>query len=197
MLKIIGKTEENWFKYLYENNDLLAKNTTEIVQLDKENYKKRWYEIKFGVEYSKSNISSIYTSYLSILSWYVLLYINGLYTENTKNIYKASWIAYYPYYYSPLASDIEMVDVKKYYTFYKSSPISGSLQHLLIFSKNTLRKLDKKYYNIALKYPQFYPDLDNILVDYELSEGKEYKSIIILPFIQINKLKYELEKIGI
>ena len=191
----IGNDEKNWFNRLYSNNDLIKKNTVEPVYLNKEGYKERWYKIKFNVEYNQSNLTSIFNSYLKVLSWYVLLYINGIYNPNNKNhLYTASWDMYYPYLYSPLMSDIKNVNISKYYTFNISKPISTELQHLLVFSKYFLGKIDIKYKDIILKYPNYYPSIKDIKIDYELSDNKEYKSILILPFIQISKLKNILNK---
>lgn len=193
ILEIIGKNETKWFS-MYETNKIPSDITP--VNLGVPGYKSRWYRQKFGIDNTHMNISSIFNSYIRILSWYVLLYINGMCIPKKKSKqYTASWTVYYPYQFAPLASDITGVKIPKYNTFEYSEPIDYKLQHMLVFSKNMLYQLDSRYYQIALKYPNFYPDLDNVKIDYELSENREHKGIVLLPYINHNQIKNELDKV--
>ncbi|KAJ3022711.1 UNVERIFIED_CONTAM: 5'-3' exoribonuclease 2 [Siphonaria sp. JEL0065] len=154
------------------------------VRLWEAGWKKRYYEKKFFVdEGDKPFIREVVTRYVEGFCWVLKYYYQGC----------QSWKWYYPYHYSPFASDFDFIgtlDIK----FDLGTPFNPIEQLMGVFPAASRQHIPKVFHSLMLDetspiidfYPEKFPlDLN----------GKKYawQGVALLPFIDESRLLKEMQ----
>ena len=159
------------------------KNSGEVKEL----YYKEKLNIDLKTEEGKKEREKMFIKYIEGLQWILSYYFRGI-----KN-----WKWYYPYYYAPMISDFP--EIKLNYSIYNafdqfnndnSKPFNPYQSLLFILPKQSFNLLPNCYREIPKQIPEYFPD--KIEIDYN-GKSASYESLLLLPFIDDNKL-LELEE---
>jgi 5'-3' exonuclease len=167
-------------KKVNDETNILSKSTKWIdskVYLDFDLWKENYYKIKMNLNYSsKEDRLKVLESYIDGLSWNFKYYFYGC----------PSWDWFYPFYYSPLLSDFEIMEEYKPKYFIKGSPIKPVEQLLSVLPPrgSYLLPLQFQHFFNHEKLTKFYPR-ENVKLDFEFSKWEPVK---ILPFIEMEEL---------
>jgi RNA recognition motif-containing protein len=146
-----------------------------------EGWKKRYYQRNF----ENIEIGDVAECYIEGLCWVSKYYFQG----------NVSWSWYYKYNYSPFASDLVGCD-KIQVNFTLSEPFKPFTQLLAILPAKSSHALPKSYQSLMTSKDSpiidFYPD--DFKVDL-VGKKVEYKGVVLLPFIDAERLLKEVEKI--
>ncbi|XP_059430201.1 5'-3' exoribonuclease 3-like [Corylus avellana] len=190
---IVKNTNELLDKYydnLEKNSDLFKSGHlgSDKVRLGTAGWKERYYKDKFSAETWRDiekQRKEIVKKYTEGLLWVLLYYFSEV----------PSWSWFYPYYYSPFASDLKdlaQVSVE----FQKGSPLKPFDHLLAVLPPQSAHVLPKVYQPLLTdaesKIIDFYPtDVD---IDFD---GKRFmwQGIIKLPFIEEERLLSETKEL--
>ncbi|GAB2234877.1 hypothetical protein Drorol1_Dr00004146 [Drosera rotundifolia] len=172
-------------KSFMQNKSDVFKNsgaTKDRVKLGTQGWKERYYKEKFSAQNSESierTRKAVVQSYTEALHWVLLYYYSGV----------ASWSWFYPYHYSPFASDLKGLGQVKL-SFEKSRPFCPFDQLMAVLPPKSAGALPKVYRPLMIDKEsdinQFYPK------DFEVDvDGKrfEWQGICKLPFIDGKRLQ--------
>nr|QBK90543.1 MAG: XRN 5'-3' exonuclease [Pithovirus LCPAC104] len=164
--------------------------TSKIKTLDFNKFRKLWYknEFKKNDENIMENIESMIYEYLKGIFWNYRYYKFGTSKVNTN------W--FYPYYHSPLFSDIsiiasniesneKIIDYKSFPGQELVNPIYQLLSVMPLSSKEILPKEISELIDVSSEISDYYP------VDFDIElEGKmnDWQGISILPFVDMKKI---------
>ncbi|KAL3518614.1 hypothetical protein ACH5RR_021203 [Cinchona calisaya] len=167
----------------FKNGGLLS----DKVKLGVQGWRKRYYEVKFSAktpEEMERTRKSLVEKYTEGLCWVLKYYFSGV----------PSWTWFYPYHYSPFASDLKgltQVNVK----FQKGQPLKPFDQLLAVLPPNSGHALPEVYKKLMV-------DKDSIILDFYPTsfqidaDGKRFmwQAICKVPFIQEDRLLAETRK---
>ncbi|XP_059430266.1 5'-3' exoribonuclease 3-like [Corylus avellana] len=179
-----AKWESNHNSDLFKNDRL----PSDKVRLGAAGWKERYYKEKFFAETWRdieNQRKEIVKKYTEGLLWVLLYYFSGV----------PSWSWFYPYYYSPFASDFKgLAQVRV--EFQKGSPLKPFDQLLAVLPPKSAHVLPKAYQALMTdaesKIIDFYPtDFD---IDFD---GKRLlgQGILKLPFIEEERLLSETKEL--
>ena len=158
--------------------DLLFKKYTNYIEgkavIDVENYKE-YYENKLQGE---DNIVKNCHEYLDGINWIINYYKKGI----------PSWSWYYPNFYGPFLSDLcKNIKNYKYSLNTDTNNLNNIEQLMCVLPKSSHYLLPKPFNKILFNtYPDFYPE--DFKIDYS-GKRKEWEGIVLLPMVQIHKIK--------
>ena len=182
--KLIDKGKK---KELKNELNILSKSTKFIdskIQIDYELWKENYYKIKLKLDFKKKE------NHLNL----VQNYIDGLFWNLKYYFFECpSWDWFFPYYYSPLLSDFEILDDEyEPIKFIVGEPIKPLEQLFSVLPPRSSYLLPKEFQYLFHheKLKKFYPK-DKIEID---SEYMKWEPIKILPFIDMNELKLVLRE---
>ena len=186
----LNKNNNNNFKneyekhiFEYEKNIIYEK---EDLNIGYDDYKYKYYNKYFYLDYNLDNMDNLYKSYINTLQWIYKYYF-----------YQCSnWLFYYPYYVTPFASDIYKflsnnkkeinVSIAK-----KNKPIKSIEQLLLVLPPQSnlilpfkYRKLQKSESLIYDLYPKSFSEI--------IIGNQNWKNIPILPNLDYNRIKQSI-----
>jgi len=155
---------------------------------DKKNYKFNYYHAKIGVSSEDPGMSKIVNrqkvDYINGLHWCLYYYHKGC----------PSWDWFYPFYYTPLASDLKNISEIKI-NFTKGRPFEPLIQLLAVLPPKSSRLLPETFGDLMTNdnssLLKFYPK------DFELDmNGKKnlWEGIVLLPFIDQNILIQQIRQ---
>jgi 5'-3' exonuclease len=142
-------------------------------------YKDHYYRMKFGTSFSETAmIEDVAKSYLEGLYWILSYYHFGC----------VSWTWYYPYLYSPMASDLQ--NLSRYRAkFDQGRPFTPLLQLLAVLPPQSSHLLPNPYakWMTDLKGPltKYYP---REFISDPNGKRNAWESIVQIPFIEENVL---------
>ncbi|KAJ1656692.1 5'-3' exoribonuclease 2 [Dispira simplex] len=150
-------------------------------------YEGSYYQLKFHVAPGDVEFRrQVCRAYLEGLSWVLRYYYHGC----------PSWSWYYPYHYAPLAADFKDTDQSPL-DFPPSQPIRPLEQLMSVLPAASRACLPSAYANLMVapqsEIIEFYPET------FELDfNGKKYdwQAVVLLPFIDAQKLHGALEKVN-
>ncbi|KAE8037370.1 hypothetical protein FH972_009962 [Carpinus fangiana] len=182
--EFIEKWEHNHNSDLFKNGRLPPNK----VRLGTAGWKERYYKEKFSVETWRDTENlrkEIVKKYTEGLLWLLLYYFSEF----------PSWSWFYPYHYSPFASDLKgLAEVSV--EFQKGSPLKPFDQLLAVLPQKSAHALPKAYQALMTKAESkiidFYPtDFD---IDFD---GKRFswQGIVKLPFIEEERLLSETKEL--
>nr|CAG8618081.1 13778_t:CDS:10 [Entrophospora candida] len=165
------------------DKDIVAVNEeAAIVELGEPGFKKRYYKEKFDVDISDEPTDefrkNVVKSYVEGLCWVLKYYFQGV----------PSWKWYYPYHYSPFASDfVDIGDLD--INFELGEPFKPFEQLMGVLPAESKQHL-------PLPIQQLMTDLDSEIIDFYPSDfeidlnGKRYtwQGVALLPFIDESRL---------
>ena len=168
--------------YFYQKKDLFKN------EIDEKNYKFNYYRSKLGVSSNDPEMPKIVNrqkiDYINGLHWCLYYYHKGC----------PSWDWFYPFYYTPLASDLKNISEIKI-NFTKGRPFEPLIQLLAVLPPKSSRLLPETFGDLMTKdnsgLLKFYPK------DFELDmNGKKnlWEGIILLPFIDQNILIQQIRQ---
>lgn len=138
------------------------------------------YRDAYNKKYFGDALSDASTTYIEGCQWILNYYINGT----------TDWEWSYKYNYAPFITDIirEVCDSPPNYVCFESAPITPLAQLMCILPPTSFYLLPKPLNTFYLSYPQYYPAVDNIVINYE---GKKYKweGVINLPPINFDGIR--------
>eukprot|EP01080_Neovahlkampfia_damariscottae_P008273 gene8273-98_t len=165
--------------------NILSKSTKLIdskIYLDFDLWKENYYKIKMNLDYQKKSDRIILLEhYIDGLLWNFKYYYSGC----------PSWDWYFPFYYSPLLSDFEILEEYNPKNFILGAPVKPIEQLLSVLPPRSSYLLPKEFRDFFKheKLEQYYPKED-IKVD---SEFMKWEPVKILPFIDMNILQTVLK----
>ncbi|KAF9971330.1 5'-3' exoribonuclease 2 [Actinomortierella ambigua] len=154
------------------------------IRLWEPEYKERYYRNKFHIELSDAEARrEIVRSYVEGCCWVMKYYMQGC----------PSWQWYYPYHYSPFASDfVDIADIEiKFELGVPFHPIEQLMGVLPAASKQHIPPTFQ-----PLMYEEDSPIIDFYPEDFELDlNGKKYawQGVVLLPFIDSKRLLSAME----
>ncbi|KAI8902204.1 XRN 5'-3' exonuclease N-terminus-domain-containing protein [Globomyces pollinis-pini] len=162
-----------------EKADSDAEAPHDEVRLWESGWKTRYYETKFQVDVGDQEFrKTVVQSYVEGLCWVLKYYYQGV----------QSWKWYYPFHYSPFASDFTgMADLK--IEFDKSEPFKPIEQLLGVFPAHSKSHIPQVFH--YLMTDQDSPIIDFYPVDFPIDlNGKKYEwqGVALLPFIDADRL---------
>jgi 5'-3' exonuclease len=139
-----------------------------------------------------SEINSVCAEYLKGLMWVFEYYLVGCPSF--------SWT--YPYHYPPLFSDFSLFlsgisSVENYINFDRTAqPLTPFVQLICVLPPQSAYLLPAKYRSLLTSetspLKEYYPK--NFEIDYE-GKNQEYEGIALLPFVDLEKVKQEYNKV--
>lgn len=147
---------------------------------DPELIRLKYYRFKFHLDASddiEPFVKKVVAKYLEGLAWVLLYYFQSC----------PMWHWYYPYYYSPLSSDLVVDKINVH--FEKDEPLLPFEQLLSVLPSSSCHCLPKSYRNLMLRNDSpiidFYPTTFK-----EEENGKKFKYqwIVLLPFVDKERL---------
>ena len=152
-------------------------------------WKQRYYAEKLHIDpnttHGESILNSMFESYACGLSWVLLYYYEDC----------ASWSWYYPFHYSPMASNLTQLGKYQPIKFIKSTPFKPFDQLLGVLPAQSAHNVPAEYAKLMTDPNS--PLHDQYPIDFELDmNGKKYawQAIALLPWIDENKLLHEARK---
>ena len=152
----------------------------------KDLYYKEKLNIDIKTDIGKKQRDTLFNIYLEGLQWILYYYFKGI-----KN-----WKWYYPYYYSPMISDLPAIKINK--TTYEqfdilekrtsesdSKPFKPYQSLLFILPQQSFNLLPKCYREIPSKIPEYFPE--KIDIDFN-GKTASYESLLLLPFLEDKKI---------
>ncbi|XP_059429545.1 5'-3' exoribonuclease 3-like isoform X2 [Corylus avellana] len=191
--EIVKNTKEfvDKFRYNLEKNSDLFKNGqlgSDKVRLGTPGWKERYYKDKFSAETWRDiekQRKEIVKKYTEGLLWVLLYYYSEV----------PSWSWFYPYYYSPFASDLKgLAQVRV--EFHKGSPLKPLDQLLAVLPSQSAHVLPKVYQALLADAESKIIDLYPTDVDIDF-DGKRFmwQGIVKLPFIEEERLLSETKEL--
>mmetsp|Transcript_12485 Transcript_12485/g.25378 ORF Transcript_12485/g.25378 Transcript_12485/m.25378 type:complete len:1416 (-) Transcript_12485:3255-7502(-) len=151
--------------------------------------KKRYYKQKMNLDFGeRGSIEELKKNFVEGLIWTLRYYYEGC----------ISWRWYYPWHYSPFASDLTGLDrISRDIAFEPGVPFSPFEQLLAVMPRSSAWCLPRSYQCLMLDesspIASFYPD------DFEVDmNGKKYEweSIVLLPFVDEDLLLRAVAELG-
>ena len=168
--------------YFFKKNKY-SKDSEKII-----NYKRDYYQSKFGTDFGKEDNLSLLKilkeKYIEGLNWCLSYYHTGC----------PSWDWFFPGYFGPLGSDLHRLSDLKI-KFKKGRPFEPVTQLLAVLPPKSSRLLPQNLANLMVEkdspISDFYPE--NFQID---MNGKKniWEGIVLLPFIEQEKLLGEVKK---
>ncbi|KAJ3315681.1 5'-3' exoribonuclease 2 [Boothiomyces sp. JEL0838] len=167
-----------------EDVDSDAEPPADDIRLWESGWKIRYYKNKFQVDVQDENFrQEIVKSYVEGLCWVLKYYYQGV----------QSWKWYYPYHYSPFASDFTSIGDLKI-EFEKSQPFKPIEQLMGVFPAASKDHIPKPFHYLMT-------DPDSEIIDFYPTEfpidlnGKKYlwQGVALLPFIDADRLLKAVE----
>ncbi|OLY81139.1 5'-3' exoribonuclease 2 [Smittium mucronatum] len=161
-------------------------NKKDNVRLYEDGYKERYYLSKFEIQPNeKSKIREIVKSYVEGLCWVFHYYYKGC----------ASWPWYYPYHYSPFASDfidLASLDIR----FELGAPIKPLEQLMSVLPAASKENLPKPFGELMVNESspiiEFYPETFQIDLN---GKKQSWQGVCLLPFIDGDLLLNSLQEV--
>ena len=164
----------------YEKNIIYEQ---ENLNIGYDDYKHKYYNKYFYINYNLDNIDNIIKSYINSLQWIYKYYFHDC----------CKWLYFYPYYVSPFVSDI--------YSYFKvnkneinksiakkNKPIKQIEQLLLVLPPQSNILLPEKYRNLqksqSIIYDLYPSSFKEIIIG-----NQNWKNIPILPKLDYNRIK--------
>ncbi|ESK93704.1 5 -3 exoribonuclease 2 [Moniliophthora roreri MCA 2997] len=151
----------------------------DTVKLWEPGYRERYYQQKFGVEYTDKEFRKKLTqSYIEGMSWVLCYYYQGT----------PSWQWYYPYHFAPFAADFEEVD-KMNIHFKIGQPFKPYEQLMGVFPAASRKHIPETFHHLMTEEESpiidFYPTTFQIDMN-----GKKmaWQGVALLPFIDEKRL---------
>lgn len=147
------------------------------------------YRDAYNKKYFDGTLDDASTTYIEGCQWILDYYIAG--TQD--------WEWSYKYNYAPFITDIIKCGDSPNYVCFESMPITPLAQLMCILPHTSFYLLPKPLHLFYLKYPQYYPQINDIQINYE---GKKYKweGVINLPPINFDAIRNDiielLKKVG-
>ncbi|THG23224.1 hypothetical protein TEA_018999 [Camellia sinensis var. sinensis] len=191
ILQNTKELKEQLKKYVRDKSDLFKSGSflLDKVRLGSVGWKERYYKEKFCTE-SKEDMESMRKAmvqkYTEGLCWVLQFFFSGV----------PSWTWFYPYHYSPFASDFRGLSQVKV-IFQKGSPFKPFYQLMGVLPPRSAHALPRAYRALMTSEESeiidFYPT-----VDFEFDEdGKRFmwQAICKLPFIDEERLLSQMKKL--
>ncbi|GBC03146.1 hypothetical protein RclHR1_00050054 [Rhizophagus clarus] len=169
-----------------EDSPSVSKDSEDSIRLWEAGFKDRYYKQKFGIELpNKEFQKNLAKSYIEGLSWVLQYYYQGV----------PSWKWYYPYHYSPFASDF--VDIGDFQIkFELGEPFRPFEQLMGVLPAQSKEHLPVPFHKLMTDKDSdiidFYPE--NFKIDLN---GKRYawQGVALLPFIDESRLLKAIESV--
>ncbi|KAL7174039.1 hypothetical protein ACSBR2_033316 [Camellia fascicularis] len=190
ILQNTKELKEKLKKYIRNKSDLFKSGSFGVdkVRLGSIGWKERYYKEKFCTE-SKEDMESMRKAmvqkYTEGLCWVLQYYFSGV----------PSWTWFYPYHYSPFASDFRGLSQVKV-IFQKGSPFKPFYQLMGVLPPRSAHALPRAYR--ALMTSEESEIIDFYPTDFEFDEdGKRFmwQAICKLPFIDEERLLSQMKKL--
>ncbi|THG08341.1 hypothetical protein TEA_027839 [Camellia sinensis var. sinensis] len=191
ILQNTKELKEKLKKYIRDKSDLFKSGSFGVdkVRLGSIGWKERYYKEKFCTE-SKEDMENMRKAmvqkYTEGLCWVLQYYFSGV----------PSWTWFYPYHYSPFASDVRGLSQVKV-IFQKGSPFKPFYQLMGVLPPRSAHALPRAFRALMTSEESeiidFYPT-----VDFEFDEdGKRFmwQAICKLPFIDEERLLSQMKKL--
>jgi 5'-3' exoribonuclease 1 len=147
-----------------------------------------YYEKKVGIDSEDpEQMKALLLRYIESLQWVYTYYFKGC----------PSWQWFYPYHYAPIAIDIKNIgELSKEIKFEKGRPFRPFEQLLGVLPPKSAHLLPEEYQKLILDpnspIKDFYPETFKI----DTEDAKyDWEGVVILPFIDEERLLKEVEKI--
>ncbi|KAL0492003.1 hypothetical protein AKO1_010121, partial [Acrasis kona] len=186
----------------------LIVNENGLNRVDVAKYKQEYYKIKMGIE-SKQQVDQLVDQFMKGIEWVMLYYYRGV----------PSWEWFYPYHYSPFASDIINYARKKI-DFRIGQPLSPIEQLIAVLpphfkpTKSILPKstigIVNKILNQQTPLSLFYPHPNVVEIDpgdeglRKTKRDSHHRSkmhyhyarmVMLLPFVDVQQIKDEMKNV--
>ncbi len=138
------------------------------------------YREAYTKKYFGDSLKDASTTYIEGCQWILDYYIAG----------PSDWEWSYKYNYAPFVADIllSLEGFMPNYVCFESSPITPLAQLMCILPPTSFHLLPKPLSTFYLEYPEYYPSVDKVSINYE---GKKYKweGVINLPPINFDSIR--------
>ncbi|KAH9977999.1 XRN 5'-3' exonuclease N-terminus-domain-containing protein [Lactifluus volemus] len=151
----------------------------DTVRLWEPGYKERYYQQKFGVEYTDQDFKKkLTTHYVEGLAWVLAYYYQGT----------PSWQWFYPYHFAPFAADFEEVD-KMDIRFDLGKPFQPFEQLMGVFPASSRKHIPAVFHSLMTDEDSPIIDFYPTTFDVDMN-GKRmaWQGVALLPFIDQNRL---------
>lgn len=147
----------------------------DMIKFHEEGWKSRYYleKLKIDISEKKEVVTEMCKSYAEGLSWVFQYYYHGC----------VSWSWYYPFHYSPFASDLTNLD-EFAIEFQLSKPFSPIAQLMGVLPAASSHALPPKFAALMKDQHSEISDFYPVVFDCDLN-GKRYtwQAVVLLPFI--------------
>ena len=138
------------------------------------------YRKEYNKKYFGDDLADASATYIEGCQWILDYYTGGT----------SDWEWSYKYNYAPFVADI-LSSVERSlpnYVCFESSPITPLAQLMCILPPTSFHLLPKPLNTFYMAYPEYYPSVDKVLINYE---GKKYKweGVINLPPINFDAIR--------